>query len=203
MLSTIGLNGIAHKFDSYANVEEFLADIKALVRSYYIQFGTEGGVKHIINRLSKLCHLGVKSIRTCPECFENWASDHDNYFVKVCTKLHLTVAMAKATHFPYWPAELMSITGAMANVVFFGDHTQDDVPVTQCILYAQRNPIQSAQTDEFNNALMELNVHIRNVFEKFGSFNPTESKVLNAQMLEQSLMSIQATFYSAYNGFST
>ncbi|XP_031636692.1 protein kinase C-binding protein 1-like isoform X2 [Contarinia nasturtii] len=190
MVSTIGLNGIARKFDSYANVDEFLADIKALVRSYYIHFGTEGGVKHVINRLSELCHRDVKSIRTCPECFENWATDHDNYFVKVCTKPHLII-FSKGTHFPYWPAKLMSITGAMANVVFFGDHTQDDVPVTQCILYAQRNPIQSAQTDEFNNALMELNVHIRNVVEKFGSFNPTESKVmLNAQMLEQSLMSM-------------
>lgn len=111
------------------------------------------GVRNVINGLSELCHRDVRSIRTCPECFENWAIDSVNYFVKVCSKPHLIV-YAKGNSFPFWPAKLMAINGAMANVSFFGDHTQDDVPVNQCILYAQKNPTQTLQTKEFRNALM-------------------------------------------------
>lgn len=37
-LNTIGLHGIARKFDSYTNCNEFLADIDALVRSYSVRY---------------------------------------------------------------------------------------------------------------------------------------------------------------------
>lgn len=102
--------------------------------------------------LSELCHRDVKSIQTCAECFEYWAIDPNDYFAKVCTKPHLIV-YAKAHGFPYWPAKVLAINNRLANVAFFGEHTQADVPIKNCILYTKRNPVQNIRPTAFNNAL--------------------------------------------------
>lgn len=112
----------------------------------------EPGVKTVLDTLNELCNRNVNSIRTCAECFENWINDPHNYFSNVCNNPHLII-YAKAEGFPYWPSKLMSINGNMANVAFFGDHTQADVPLKKCILYAKRNPIQNARPSEFTSAL--------------------------------------------------
>lgn len=111
--------------------------------------------------LFELCHRDVNSIRKCAECFEHWIIDPNNYFVLVCSKPHLIV-YAQVEGFPYWPSKVMSINGNVANVAFFGDHTQADVPAKKCILYAKRNPIQDATLSDYNSA---LEVRLRSSFE--------------------------------------
>lgn len=143
----------------------------------YFSFAVEPGVKSAVHSLSELCDRNVNSIKTCAECFEHWLDNPNDYFVMVCSRPHLIV-YAKAEGFPYWPSKVlffvkrkkklnfylkkkkktfipkvMSIKGNTANVAFFGDHTQADVPVNKCILYAKRNPIQNARPSEYNNAL--------------------------------------------------
>ncbi|XP_055306126.1 zinc finger MYND domain-containing protein 11-like [Sitodiplosis mosellana] len=190
MMNTVGLAGIASKFDSYSSCSEFLVDIKLLAQSYSIHFAMEPGVKNVVDTLTELCHRNVNSIKTCAECFEHWLNDPSNYFMMVCSRPHLIV-YAKVEGFPYWPSKVMSIKGNMANVAFFGDHTQADVPVNKCILYAKRNPIQNARPSEFTSALQELNVHIKEIEKRFGSFCPVDSKLLlDPQVMERQLIAM-------------
>lgn len=109
-------------------------------------------VKEVIDQLSELCHRDVRSIRTCPECFEYWANDPNDYFTKVCAKPHLIV-YAKAEGHKFWPAKVMSVNGNLVNVEFFGEHSQADVPAKLCILYPKRRPVESKKSTPIMVAL--------------------------------------------------
>ncbi|XP_031636683.1 protein kinase C-binding protein 1-like [Contarinia nasturtii] len=182
---SIGLKGIDEKFDEYANADEFLADIDELVKSFNTIWSHQRDIKCAITQLSELCHRDVKSIRTCSECFTNWAADPDDYFTKVCSKPHLLV-YAKFGDYPYWPSKLMTINDRTANVVFFGDHTQADVPVEKCILYSKKHALP-IEKDELYYALKETGIHIKKIKEKYGSFNPVTPR-----------QTLNPTFYNDY-----
>lgn len=107
---------------------------------FKISISAQPLVKEVVDQLSELCHRDVRSIHTCPECFEYWAIDPNDYFTKVCAKPHLIV-YAKAEGHKLWPAKVMSINGNMVNVEFFGEHSQADVLAKHCVLYPKRRPV--------------------------------------------------------------
>ncbi|XP_055306188.1 MYND-type zinc finger-containing chromatin reader Zmynd8-like [Sitodiplosis mosellana] len=191
-LYTIGLAGIDEKFDNYTGLVEFMDDIEALCRSYTDHFSKEANVKKAVESLLEQCQGDVKSITTCPDCFEYWIIDPSNYFTRVCTKPHLLV-LAKLTGHPLWPAKVMSIdkNTSMANVEFFGDHTQEDISFDNCYLYAKELIGKTPKNKDLINAIKELKRHTENVVKKFGSFSPANGKVaLNGRDLKQELISM-------------
>lgn len=111
----------------------------------------EFGLKKVADELFELCHRDVKSIRACANCFEYWINDSDDYFTKVCDKPHMLV-YAKLDRFPYWPAKVMSIHGNVADVEFFGDHTQADIPMANCYLYSKQYPGKSKNDKSLGEA---------------------------------------------------
>ncbi|XP_031636696.1 uncharacterized protein LOC116349425 [Contarinia nasturtii] len=192
---SIGLNGINAKFSRYTNADEFLADINALIKSYAANCASNRDVKMAIYYLSERCHRDVKSIRTCSECFASWVNDPDDYFTKVCTKPHLIV-YAKAVPFQFWPAKLMSINGHVANVEFFDDHTQADVPVENCILYPKEHIIPR-KGNKLYDAFKEMDDYIKNIKEKYGAVNPIMPKqTLDPEKLKEHTMQM---FPGAFN----
>ncbi|XP_055306193.1 MYND-type zinc finger-containing chromatin reader Zmynd8-like [Sitodiplosis mosellana] len=190
MINTIGLHGITRKIDSYTNCDEFLADIDALVRSYSLKFSAQPDAKGVVAALAELCHRDVRSIRTCSDCFEYWANDSQNYFTKVCTKPHLIVYAKVDGCRKFWPAKVMSVNGNMVNVEFFGDHTQDDVRAEKCVLYT-RHTLRRKNASPFNDAILELDGHIKNIEEKFGPMCRASSKItLDPKNVEKQLMTM-------------
>lgn len=102
--------------------------------------------------LSEICHRDARHIRNCAECYQSWVHDPLCYFKKVCSKPHLIV-FAKVEGFPYWPAKVMAIRGDTVNVSFFGDHSQFDISVDNCFLYADRLPGRKTKSGEFKEAV--------------------------------------------------
>lgn len=77
-------------------------------------------------------------------------------FVKFMTKIgpppHLLVFVKLNKH-PVWPGKVMSINGKMTNVEFFGDHKQDDIPLSKCYLYSEKFYPKSPKNENLIEAL--------------------------------------------------
>lgn len=88
--------------------------------------------------LSLTEHLArdIGSIAACVDCYGFFIKNPRDYFTRVCSKPHLLV-FAKLDFYPYWPAKVMSVDENIANVEFFGDHTQEDIPFDKCYLYSK------------------------------------------------------------------
>lgn len=116
-------------------------------------FSTEDKtVKKAVNALLERCECDVKGIKTCADCFEHFIIDRNDYFTRVCAKPHLLV-FAKMDGYPFWPAKLMSIDGDTANIEFFGDHTQNDIPLKKCYLYSETFVKQNPKNRGRNDAI--------------------------------------------------
>lgn len=109
-------------------------------------------MKRAVSSLLEQCQSDVKSIKTCSDCFEYWTNDHKDYFTNVCAKPHLLV-FAKLPNYPLWPAKVMSINGNKALVTFFGDHTQEDIPLTKCFLYSDEFISENSNDDQLDDAI--------------------------------------------------
>lgn len=103
------------------------------------EFPDDAKLMKAIKTLSENCHRDISSIEKCSECFNARTNDQLCYFTKVCSKPHLLVYV-KTPKNPFWPAKVMLFKDGMANVEFFGDHSQADVPVKDCLLYANHMP---------------------------------------------------------------
>lgn len=156
--------------------------------------------KNLCRDLMEWCDRDVKSIRKCSDCFESWGQNPNDYFTNVCTKPHLIV-YAKLDKFPFWPAKVLEVYANLVNVEFFGDHTQSEVSVQNCILYAKSHSnINKKRDDAFNHAKkvclipiaflniffnwivcffnQELDIHIKKIEKRFGKIVATDKKGL-------------------------
>ncbi|XP_031636693.1 uncharacterized protein LOC116349423 [Contarinia nasturtii] len=188
-VTTVGLAKIAENFETYTSIEEFLGDINCLVRCYSLLFA-KSNQKKAAESLSERCHRDVKSIQLCADCFEYWNTSRDDYFTRVCAKPHLVV-FARLNPYPYWPGKLMSIDGEIANIEFFGDHTQADVPVASCFLFSSEFADDSKHSTNIHlrNAYEELLQHIANIKAKFGTFHPSPFRAaINPEKIQQQLV---------------
>lgn len=112
----------------------------------------DAGIKKAVGALLEKFQADIKSIKSCIDCSEYWIIDRKNYFTRVCAKPHLLV-FAKLNKHPVWPGKVMSINGKIANVEFFGDHTQDDIPLSKCYLFSTKFYPKSPKNKDLIEAL--------------------------------------------------
>lgn len=107
--------------------------------------------------VSELCQREVHNIRVCAECYHIWLNS-PIYFTKVCSKPHLLVYV-KLVDQPYWPAKVMQANAndKFVNVVYFGEHSQENVLATNCILYTDRLPGKMTKNMQVQKA-KEVNI---------------------------------------------
>lgn len=78
-------------------------------------------------------------MKRCHECYLNAAKHPNDSFVMVCSVKH-PVIWAKTDGFDYYPSKAMAFDNNCVDVVYFGDHECDKVPLKRCYEFSQHPP---------------------------------------------------------------
>ncbi|XP_055306233.1 MYND-type zinc finger-containing chromatin reader Zmynd8-like [Sitodiplosis mosellana] len=182
IVNPIDLTMIKDKIQSYDSFTAFLADVQWIVHNCCISFPDKHDMVNKAKELVEYLEDEIETAEMCAECYM-----HD--FSLVCTKPHLIV-WAKWEECDHWPAKVMSIDGQLVNVRFFGDHTQADVPASNCLLYSETDPLL-APSPSYQSALNEANQYLENLRTKFGSYHLSPDKtVFEPTMLQRYLQQL-------------
>ncbi|XP_055306236.1 MYND-type zinc finger-containing chromatin reader ZMYND8-like [Sitodiplosis mosellana] len=182
ILNPIDLPKIRAKANSYTSLDEFYADVQWFVHNCGIFFGDNHYKMTCAKKLLKSVSAEIESVKKCVECHIN-ANQKDTrprWFTMVCNMPHLIIwAHGKNTR--YWPAKLMSVDGQTVHVRYFGnDRINDNVPTDKCFLYSEKSPgkAQNAKVNDakYKLALEEAEQYIKNLREKYGSFELEEPR---------------------------
>lgn len=118
-------------------------------------------MKKALNLLLKTCERDASYIKNCAECFQYWISGEEDFFEMACSKPHLLV-FAKFKEWPPWPGKVMEIYDNSANIEFFGEHTEAEIPLESCFLYFEGIELENCTTDaELVNAIKVRYTHHR------------------------------------------
>lgn len=81
-------------------------------------------------------------MKRCHECYSNASKHPNDSFKMVCSVKH-PVVWVKTDGFSYWPAKAMTFENNRVNVIYFGDHETDKVPLERCYKFSWQPPESS------------------------------------------------------------
>ena len=76
---------------TYGCTEALIADVKFIVHNCYIYNGSNHPLTKNANYFLKVAKNEMVEIEICPNCFKNFYTHHDKWFIEPCAKPHLLV----------------------------------------------------------------------------------------------------------------
>ncbi|XP_069106879.1 MYND-type zinc finger-containing chromatin reader ZMYND8-like isoform X2 [Argopecten irradians] len=155
----------------YGCTEAFLADAKWILHNCIIFNGTHHKLTSSAKMIIKICKHEMNEIELCPDCYWNsCVRKNDEWFSETCRTPH-TLVWAKLKGYPFWPAKALREEDDQVDVRFFGAHDRSWVPTSQVYMLSKDIPTPAKnKRGGFENAMDELEIHIKKIREKFGSF---------------------------------
>ncbi|ESO83156.1 hypothetical protein LOTGIDRAFT_83183, partial [Lottia gigantea] len=155
----------------YGCTEAFLADAKWIYHNCYVFNGSDHHLTKTAKTIVKICKHEMNEIEVCPDCYLNSCEQSDeDWFCEPCRTPH-TLTWAKLKGYPFWPAKALREMDGLVDVRFFGAHDRSWVPASNVFLLSKECPIpQKKRSSYFNDAFEELNRHVQNIEERFGTF---------------------------------
>lgn len=134
------------KSKDYKSLSEFKSDIEKFTAFCNNKFPNSKKIQKSTKDLNKTVNADLKYIKMCPQCYEN-GLDRGNLMTKICEPPHLLV-WAKTRGFNYWPAKVISVKGAIAHVIYFGEFLDAKVKANECLIYSKNRPDTIAIVNE-------------------------------------------------------
>lgn len=162
-------------YREYICLEEAIQDMKWLVHNCNVFNGAQSRLTSIAKSMFRMFKHEVNEIEVCCDCYlSSIKKNNENWFADPCKVPHLLV-YAKAKGFPYWPAKALRATGRELDVRFFGAHDRALVPIEKCYWLSKDPPlpVKNYQSN-IQRSLIELELHIERLKDKFGDFNYAE-----------------------------
>ncbi|XP_060064439.1 MYND-type zinc finger-containing chromatin reader ZMYND8-like isoform X2 [Ylistrum balloti] len=155
----------------YGCTEAFLADAKWILHNCIIFNGTHHKLTSSAKMIIKICKHEMNEIELCPDCYWNsCVRKNEEWFSETCRTPH-TLVWAKLKGYPFWPAKALREEDDQVDVRFFGAHDRSWVPTSQVYMLSKDIPTPAKnKRGGFENAMEELEIHIRKIREKFGNF---------------------------------
>ncbi|RWS07781.1 protein kinase C-binding protein 1-like protein [Dinothrombium tinctorium] len=157
----------------YGCTESLLADVKWILHNCYIFNNHNHPLTKNAQYFFKVAKNEMGEIEVCPNCFRNFYTYHDKWFIQPCQKPHALV-WARLKGHPFWPAKVVRLDKAKNEVDarFFGAHERAWVPIDSCFelseFYSWNKP-GKGQKNKFEAAMSELEQHISKIKQMFPS----------------------------------
>lgn len=139
VINPIDLQQIRNKADGYQSFLEFSTDISWFIHNCCIMNASVKKLMNAVKALKVYVDEEIQSIVDCTQCYSDADEINNGAFVDLCDPVHPLV-WAKSNGYSYWPAKVMGTQGNNVRVQYFGDHSNDTLPVGNCYKFCAENP---------------------------------------------------------------
>lgn len=131
------------KTKNYQSFYEMRADFAWVVHNCKILYSDGSNQKASADRLLATFDEEIRSVEACTNCYKLAYEYPDDSIFMLCDPPHPVIWSKPKSYTIFWPAKCMYLRNGIAHVRYFGDHTMEDVKITNCYMYSKNAPIKA------------------------------------------------------------